>query len=156
MADSFDALLQAIGFPAAQGANRLSLIDRKLQQGQADIARQGDLDRRNLIANQEGNGVLFSGETGTKLSDQAAAEASQQANLSLATADDIYNVQAATQQAQAQQQAQQMALDQQKRQFDLQQQLLTLKAPSVSAMSAIDSYLGQPASTAARYGGGGN
>lgn len=122
MPDSYESLLQAIGFPAADAANQFSLIDRKLQQGQSDIGRQGELDRRSVLSGQEGNGVLASGETGLKIADQAAAQASQSSNLSLSAADDVSSVQRGINQASAQAEAQRRALEQQKAMFDANQQ----------------------------------
>lgn len=119
---AFDSLLSSIGFPAA---NASQAIDNAQQGADAQTNLnnfQGGLSRDAILAQQEGNGVLSSGETGTKLANQATQQSYQ---------DDIVQANAAQQVA-----AQQSALDQAKAQSDFQQQQLAQQAQQFNEQMA--------------------
>lgn len=87
--DSFDALMKAIGFPAADAAASISRTTRDLDRGVSELALTGETERRGIRTSAESRGVLDSGATHRTLAEQAGSEARRYTDLQLGASDDI-------------------------------------------------------------------
>lgn len=127
MSDTFSGLLSSIGFGAADASNQFSQIDRQRQLADSNSNLANQVSKKQLVSQQEGNGVLSSGETGAKMADLSAAHANQLAGIDLTAADAASTIQQqvlkdkAAADATAAQLSQQNAQYQQSQQFAQQQ-----------------------------------
>ncbi|MCX7621191.1 MAG: hypothetical protein N2037_10160 [Acidimicrobiales bacterium] len=117
-AQTFEQLLSSIGFPAAEGAAELGMIERKKALGKANIEMMGEEERRQMAADFEGRGVLLSGEANLGYARQAAREANRLTELDIAAADDTLALARRLQRAQAEKEAADREFALRQRMFD--------------------------------------
>lgn len=103
---TYQNLLQAVGFPAADAQARTSSVQRQLAQGLSDLNVAGDDERRQLDLGWEDRGLLNSGGRLSDLARSQGRQASKASNMEGAAADDIastnYDMMRAIAQARAQ------------------------------------------------------
>lgn len=117
---SYEQLLQSIGFPAADLAREAGIVGRKREVGLADVALQGEEERRQMLADFEGRGVLNSGQRTTGIARQQAMEANKAAAIDVAAAEDLFNAQRQFEREKAQKEAEERQFALQKQMFDAQ------------------------------------
>lgn len=110
MADSFQNLLNSIGFGAADAAAETGLIQRKLELGRDMAGNDADDKRRNLATDYESRGVSSSGEANLGYARLEADSANVLSGLDIAAADSTLAVQRRLEQEKAQKEANDRAL----------------------------------------------
>lgn len=113
---NYEQLLQSIGFPAADLAREAGIVGRKREVGLADVTLQGEEERRQMMADYEGRGVLNSGQRTTGIARQQAMESNKRSAIDVAAAEDLFN-------AQRQMEREKAAKEAEERQFALQKQM---------------------------------
>jgi hypothetical protein len=111
---SFDQLVAEIGYPAADAASQLSSVERNYELGKSEIAAAGEEERRQIDVSAEDRGILRSGHRNQDQARQQEREARKVAGLDVAVADDIAGIDRGLARSAAQIRAEQYLTDQQR------------------------------------------
>jgi hypothetical protein len=106
VADSYAALLDALGFNGSDAAHQIGQTQRRLEATQSQIRLGGEDERESLQASAESRGVLSSGEYSKNTARQRADEASRMSLAETDAADRVSAINRELQRAKAQRQLQ--------------------------------------------------
>ena len=134
-ADTFQTLLNSLGFSAAEGAAELGMIQRKKALASSKLDMAAEEARRQLATDFESRGVLLSGEANLGMARQAAREATAKTELEVAEADDILALARRLQRAQAEKEAADREFELRRRMFDESMALSRQQAAESSKLS---------------------
>jgi hypothetical protein len=134
MAETFDALLNSLGFGASNAAQQEGIISRKTELGKETVGLGAEEERRQLNAGYEGRGVFGSGEALLGNARLEASTANKLSALDIAGADEYLALQRQLQQDQAAKEAGDRQFNLQvelaNRQYDMQRQQIAAESES--------------------------
>lgn len=137
MADTYSALLDALGFNASDAAQATGQTQRDLEMAKGSIELAGEDEREGLKASAESRGVLTSGEYMKDLARSRSDQASRLTAAESSAADRLSSIQRELERSKAQRQLQEEERNAQRQiadqQYSLSQQLLSQQAAELAS-----------------------
>ena len=156
MADqTYEQLLSAVGFPAAEAASNIASIERRKQLAVGEVGIAGEQERKGINTGHEDRGMFNSGQRHESLANQQVSQQNKVAQLEEAAANDVTREQQAVNRAKAQAEAQASALVQQQAMFNQELQMRQQQLAAENEFRAREMSYAQEQANAQQQGYGG-